>query len=43
LYRRTRNPKSNKLVAAKRAKREGLDLKPSLSKSLDDRTTSASI
>ena len=43
LYRRTRNPKSNKLVAAKRAKREGLDLNPSLSKSLDDRTTSASI
>ena len=41
LYRRTKNPKSNKLVAAKRAKREGLDLNRSLSKSLNDRPTSA--
>ena len=47
LYRRTKKPKNNKLVAAKRAKRErtlrDLDLELNLSESLDDRPTATSI
>ena len=47
LYRGTRKPKTNSLVAAKRAKREktlrDLDLELNLSKSLDDRPTTTSI
>ena len=43
LYRRTRPPKTNNMVAAKRAKRESLHLKSNLSSSLDDRPTTASI
>ena len=43
LYRRTRKPKTNNMVAAKRAKRESLHLKSNLSSSLDDRPSATSI
>ena len=43
LYRRTRKPKTNNMVAAKRAKRESLHLKSNLSSSLDDRPATTSI